>query len=725
MARKCLLLMTSFAFVTLGAGLPEAFFEGSNRFRSDSVQRSRREGDEIPDTQRDCTDLSNPRYPPTTVHTGERLDALRREMASFDALAYIIPPTDSHYGAPCHRRRRWLTGMSGSAGLSIVTTDEAALWTDGRYFLQSEQQLDCNWKLMRQGDADTPSEWDWLIDVLPSGTAENPTRVAFDPTVVSFSMYNSYKDAFEKSSKHIVMYSNETNLVDLVWTDRPECTNEPLMIMDVKWAGQEWWDKIKDVRTEMQKVDADMLVLHALDDTAWLFNLRGADIPNNPVFSAYTIVKMDETILYIKNVDKLVTNVAEIRDHLKRSDQSSVCGNAQQNHQCLHIREYNTFLGDLNDEADTAGIDKVWISHLASYGVYGNVAEAKHYSAAVPIRIMKAVKNDNEIEGMKEGNIQDAIAVNEFLHWIENAMKDGEELTEISAAAKLATFREEQPDYVMPSFESISAFGPNGAVIHYRPSEETNAKITNDNLYLLDSGGQFKCGTTVDTTRTMHFGTPREVHMQAYTRVLMGVIDLAMSIFPEGTYGRDIDAHARQPLWNHGWDYRHGTGHGIGAMLNVHEGPHRIRIGYREGEAPLEYGMFASDEPGYYEDNDFGVRLETVVMVINADTPNNFGDMKYYTFEPVAFVPFEPKLIKYEMMSLDQLNWLNEYHQKIREKIGPRLRQKNQDAYDWMIRQTEAVPVPYDSPTDSAQTIFANVILLMTVTVVSIFNLFN
>ncbi|XP_070568027.1 xaa-Pro aminopeptidase 1-like isoform X2 [Ptychodera flava] len=726
MAGKSVLFMIFLVYVTLCTGYPEVLLEGSNRFRSDSVQRVRREGDEIPDTQRDCTDPDNPKYPPTTVHTGERLEELREEMEKYEALAYIVPSTDSHYGASCHKRRHWITGMSGSDGLAIVTTDEAAMWTDGRYFLQSEQQLDCNWQLMREGEPETPTEWDWLIDVLPSGTAENPTRVAFDPTVMSFTMYNTYKDAFDQSSKHIAMYSIETNLVDEIWTDRPECPNEPLHIMDVKWAGQEWWDKIKDVRDEMQKVDVDMLVLHALDDTAWLLNMRGADIPNSPVFSSYTILTLEETILYIINVDKLVTDVPEIRDHLKRNDQTAVCADPQQNHQCLDIREYDTFLGDLNNEADKEGINKVWISDYdASYGIYGNVDEAKHYSAAVPIRIMKAVKNENEIEGMKEGNLQDAVALIEFLHWIENAMEDGEEITEMSAADKAESFRKDQPDYVMKSFNYISAFGPNAAVIHYTPSEETDSKITKENLYLLDSGGQYKCGTTVDTTRTMHYGSPQEIHKQAYTRVLMGAIDLSLSIFPEGTYGRDIDVHARQPLWDYGWDYRHGTGHGIGAMLNVHEGPNRIYIGCRKGQAPLEYGMFSSDEPGYYEDNEYGVRLETVFMVIDADTPHNFGDLKYFTFEEVAFVPFEPKLIKYEMMSLDQLNWLNDYHQKVREKVGPRLSQKNQDAYDWMIRQTEPVPVPYSPPTDGAQTIFANVILLMTVTVVSIFNNFN
>ncbi|XP_070568030.1 xaa-Pro aminopeptidase 1-like [Ptychodera flava] len=720
MTGESLLFLTFCAFVamvTMCNGLPSELPEGSLQFPSSSTNRVRRAGelDEIPDTQRDCTDPDNPRYPPTTVHTGDRLTALRQEMEDIGALAYIIPSLDSHYGASCHLRRHWITGMSGSAGLAIVTFNDSAMWTDARYFLQSEQQLDCNWKLMRSGDPGTPSQSGWLIDVLPAGTEENPTKVAFDPTLISLSSYNSYQNAFKNSGKYIEMDPHNTNLVDLVWTDRPECTNEPLMIMELRWTGQDWWNKIKDVREEMETANTDMMVLHALDDTAWLFNMRGEDLPYKPMFFSYTIIKKDKTILYINNIAKLVTNVPDVHQHLKQDEQSAVCADEQLNHQCLELREYNGFLNGLQDEADKPGINKVWISSSASYGIYGNVNETKHYSAAIPIQVMKAVKNQNEVDGMKEGNIQDAIALIEFLHWMENAIADGEEITEKSADERLESFRQEQPDFVMPSFESISAFGPHGAIIHYRPSEETNAQITADNMFLLDSGGQYKCGTTIDTTRTMHYGTPKEVHKQAYTRVMMGAIDLSLCTFPEGTTGSTIDIHARQHLWNYGWNYRHGTGHGLGAMLNVHEGPFGIG-----GSRALEPNVFLSDEPGYYEDNDFGVRLETVFMVVEADTPNNFGG-RYFTFDEVALVPFEPKLILYELMSKEQLDWLNEYHQKIRERVGPRLRQKNQDAYDWMIRQTESVPVPYTSPVGGADTVFVHFVLLVASTVLSAF----
>ncbi|XP_078001420.1 xaa-Pro aminopeptidase 1-like isoform X2 [Glandiceps talaboti] len=724
MAKKFVQLMAIFASVLyLCDALPSAVPEGYIFPERSSLKRAKREDPTAPpDTQRNCA-VSPPYYPPTTTETGDRLADLRVEMANIDAAAYIIPsedPHDSEYIAKCHERRSWICGMTGSAGLAIVTTGEAAIWTDGRYFLQAEQQLDCNWELMKSGQSGTPSQSEWLIDVLPAGTAGDPTKVAFDPTLLSLSSHDSYADAFkaaEADGKYIVMYPYEdNNLVDVVWDDQPECTNEPLMVLEKKWTGQDWWDKITEVRTEMESASTQMMVLHALDDTAWLFNMRGADIPYNPVFFAYTIIKKDTTILYVKNQKELVEDEDEINTHLLQNSQDTDCTGSSTN-KCLEIRDYNNFLVDLNMEAADEAVTKVWVSNSASYGIYDNVNTTKQYSAAVPIRVMKAVKNENEINGMKEGNIQDAIAKIEFLHWIEDAVKSGMEVTELSADAKLVSFRQQQPDFVMPSFGSISAFGANGAIIHYTSTNETNTRITDDSMYLLDSGGQYKCGTTTDTTRTMHFGTPEEKHMQAYTRVLLGAIDLSLCTFPEGTYGRDIDVHARQHLWNHGWNYRHGTGHGLGAMLNVHEGPHRISIGYREGQAPLEYGMFSSDEPGYYEDNDFGVRLETVFMVVEADTPNNFGGDTYFTFDEVAFVPFDPKLIKYELFEAPQLKWLNEYHQKVRDIVGPRLQEKNKDAYDWMIRQTEPVEDPL---TTGAASLMMNVAFLSVVTFFSL-----
>uniref|UniRef100_A0ABM0MQN4 Xaa-Pro aminopeptidase 1-like n=1 Tax=Saccoglossus kowalevskii TaxID=10224 RepID=A0ABM0MQN4_SACKO len=304
----------------------------------------------------------------------------------------------------------------------------------------------------------------------------------------------------------------------------------------------------------------------------------------------------------------------------------------------------------------------------------------KQYSEDIPIQRIKAIKNEHEVNGMKEGYLQDAAAKIQFLHWIQNEVKSGRTVTELSGDIKLREFREKQPDFVMPSFGSISAFGPNGAVIHYKSTEETDVAITDKDLYLLDSGGQYKCGATTDTTRTMHFGTPADRHK----------------------VGKHIDALPRQHLWNNGWNYNHGTGHGIGAMLNVHEGSFNTRT-----TVPLVANVFMSDEPGYYEDNDYGVRLETVVMVVEAETKYNFGDATFFTFEEVSFVPFDPKLIKYELMSERQIEWLNDYNIKIREKVGPRIKDVNPEAYEWMLGQTEQVV----SDSDSQRVVYSGVIL--------------
>uniref|UniRef100_A0ABM0MBB0 Xaa-Pro aminopeptidase 1-like n=1 Tax=Saccoglossus kowalevskii TaxID=10224 RepID=A0ABM0MBB0_SACKO len=632
-------------------------FHSKGKIFKRSVQETRVQ-DDIPDTQRDCTDKDNPKYPPTVTETTERLSDLRDVMAEYNVSAYIIPTEDWHN--ECYRRRQWITGFSGSSGLAIVTHNQSALWTDGRYYLQAEQQLDCNWILMRSSDDGTPSAWDWLEDVLPYGTSNEPIIVAFDPTLLSI---NAFKESKDKS---IIMQSIQNNLIDEVW-EEPECSNNPLLIMEKKWAGVDWWDKVEDIQGLMKAADVEMMVLHALDDTAWLFNLRGSDVHNTAVFFSYTIIELDKTTLYIKNTTELVTD--EIGKHLLTD--MKFCQNTPQIHKCLHINEYDDFQNELRDATKSDIINKVWISTSASYAVYGNVPENKQYSAAIPIQEMKAVKNDKEVDGMINGYNQDSVAVIEFLHWIEGAVTNEEiEVTEISAGNKVEEFRRKQEDFVSPSFDPISGFGPNGAVIHYSSTDETNVKITTDDMYLLDSGGQYKCGATTDITRTMHFGVPKDSHKEAYTRVLMGAIDLALAIFPEGTSGSRLDVHARQHLWDNGWTYLHGTGHGIGAMLNVHE------------------------EPGYYEDNDYGVRLETIIRVVKADTPNNFGGQDYYTFRAVTLVPFDPKLIKYSLMSPRQIDWLNRYNARIRTEIGPLVQAENVEAYDWLIKMTVHVTHP-------------------------------
>jgi Xaa-Pro aminopeptidase len=301
---------------------------------------------------------------------------------------------------------------------------------------------------------------------------------------------------------------------------------------------------------------------------------------------------------------------------------------------------------------------------------------------------MKAIKNEKERQHFAECIKRDSAAVVEFAAFLENEIKENRHWDEISAAEKLETYRKADPLYRGPSFETISGYGPNSAVIHYRASSETNRTVSTDNVYLLDSGGQYPDGTT-DITRTFHYGEPSDVVKEAYTRVLMGHIDLAKAVWTEGLYGRELDVLARLPLYRNGWDYNHGTGHGIGYYLGVHEGPGRINKGYNSLHEPLYVGMFFSDEPGYYEDNNFGIRIENLVTVVEADTPNKFGTLKYLTFQTLTLVPYEPAMIKYDLLTESQLQWLKEYNDRCVSEIGRiLLERQNQGAYDWLLAKT-------------------------------------
>ncbi|XP_077977118.1 xaa-Pro aminopeptidase 1-like [Glandiceps talaboti] len=666
---------------------------------------------------RDCSDPANPYYPPTTTITTERIEALRDEMVRISdnthkVKAYIIPAVDAHqsgYIAECDKRRDWITGFDGSAGMAIVTDEYTALWTDSRYYLQAERQLDCNWILMKSSDHGTPDPWEWLEYVL-----HTDSDVAFDPTLMSMTYYDYYEKTFYHSVKDIRMYAYDDNLIDNIWTERPNCPDaEPLFILDPVWTGITWGSKILEIRDEMRRENVDMLVVHALDESAWMYNMRGVDIPYNPVYFSYTIVTFVESIVFIQS-EKVQPK--EIRDHLKLDEQEEYCntlGKLQTEH-CVRHYDYELFTDELSRYSNHPDIRRVWISDAASYAIHKSIQEDKIMMKQSPVMLIKSIKNAAEIAGMKEGNIQDAIAVIEFYHWLEGqvplANGDINLLSELICEEKVLEFRMQQPDFVMESFGPISAFGPNGAVIHYKATPETNLAITDKDMYLIDSGGQYKCGTTTDTTRTFHFGTPREEHKQAYTRVLMGAIDLSLAIYPERTMGSSLDSFSRRHLWNIGWDFGHSPGHGIGACLNVHEGPSRIGKGGSKNEEPLFPGMFLSDEPGYYEDHNFGVRLETVFMVVETQTQENFGNQTWTTFDEVAFVPFQYKLIKFEMMTPPQIDWMNRYNQEIRFHIGDRLYTKNRQAYDWMIENTKPV---YGRGVCGANGIIANTVLVV------------
>ncbi|XP_071819759.1 xaa-Pro aminopeptidase 1-like isoform X3 [Apostichopus japonicus] len=692
-------------------------------------QRVRRQDESV----RDCTAVP-PTYPETTVMTDQQLLNLRVYMDQNDIEAYIIPSEDAHqseYIAEADERRRFVSGFDGSAGLAIVTTNRAAVWVDGRYFLQAKMQLDCNWVSQEIGEPNVPSPADWLLaestDEGLGASLSNGAKVGFDPTLLSISTYFSYNETFEASDRGIMLQSIEENLVDSVWVDmegeKPAYPGDELLILEHEYTGRTWEEKIFDtsagydtIRELMAEKDADALIVTKLDEIAWIFNLRGADIPYNPMFISYAIIETDAIKLYL--YDMTTRAVQEIEDHLKQ-------GSCTPTANCITINDYSAFLADLEDIGSTK---KVWHSDTGSYAIYERVAEDNRIMEASPILLMKARKNPTEMEGLRQACKKDSISLCELFGWIQekvDAMTDEQAttgdltyLSELIIEDEAYKVRERWGhEFTGHSFKSISAFAEHGAIIHYSSSETTDVPVTKQGTYMLDSGSQFKDGTT-DITRTLHYGTPTAFEKEAYTRVLMGHIDLVNTNFRSGVYGRDIDAIAREPLWSNGLDYRHGTGHGIGHFLNVHEGP--INIGNYPGEQPMQTGVFLSDEPGYYEDGSFGIRLENDMIVVDAVTDHSFSTYEYMTFEMLSLVPFDPNLIDFTMLSPAQIDWYNAYNKQIRAEVGPELTDRGRE---WMEANTEPIEYTFSLNPSSGNAVSISVLLASTCLIIA--NLFN
>ncbi|CAN7990211.1 unnamed protein product [Ixodes hexagonus] len=609
-------------------------------------------------------------------NTGTLLKRLRALMkntthVSETIQAYIVPSGDAHqseYIAPCDKRRAFLTGFTGSAGTAIVTEDQAALWTDGRYFLQAEQQLDSNWILMKDGIPGTPSQGDWLCKVLSSGS-----RVGVDPFLMPYDAWKQLCNQLDASGHTLVPVSQ--NLVDLIWEERPSPPSRPLDSLSIIYTGKFWQDKIADIRQDMTQKSASVLVITALDEIAWLFNLRGSDIDYNPVFFAYAVITMDSAHLFIDE-NKLS---ATLQRHLSTDrNEKSVT---------VDIRPYRVFKDFLSLLINQQS-GKIWVSSCSSYAVVSQVPKERRIESTNPVMLRKAIKNETEIECMRRAHIKDAVALCEFFVWMESQVPKGE-VTEITAAAKLEHFRRCQEDYVGPSFETISASGPNAAIIHYRPEEDSDRRVTTEEVYLCDSGGQYRDGTT-DVTRTWHFGMPSQYEKECFTRVVKGNIALSSAIFPRLVKGQMLDTLARRALWEVGLDYLHGTGHGVGAYLNVHEGPMGISWMPHPNDPGLQEGMILSIEPGYYEDNQFGIRIENLVLVRKAATKYNFKDRGFLAFDSLTLVPIQTKMLNPMMLTAEEVEWLDTYHQACRDVIGRALEEQGRDlALQWLLRETQ------------------------------------
>ncbi|XP_052100615.1 xaa-Pro aminopeptidase 1-like [Mytilus californianus] len=588
--------------------------------------------------------------------------------------AYIVPSGDAHqseYIAPCDCRREFVSGFSGSAGTAVITSDKAALWTDGRYYLQAEKQIDANWILMKDGLPDTLSQAEWLSKELPVGG-----RVGVDPYLMSSETWKPMDKVLKEAGHMLVPVSQ--NLVDLAWEDRPSPPQNPLMVLPDSYTGQKWEDKVLKVREKMKSKNCGAFVVTPLDELAWLFNLRGSDIQYNPVFFGYVVVTKETVDLFIDE-ERLVSSV---KDHLRLNGSSG--GKV-----AVTIHPYGDvgkFVAELVDKVE----GKIWINPKSSFAVFNAVPKNRRYVQPSPVTAMKAVKNATEIAGMRRAHLKDAVTLCEYFCWLETEVPKGT-VTEVSAAEKLENIKRGQEDYISLSFDTISSTGAHGAVIHYKPSEETDLPLSTSEIYLCDSGAQYKDGTT-DVTRTMHFGTPTDFEKECFTRVLKGNINLCTAVFPQGVKGHMLDTLARTSLWNVGLDYLHGTGHGVGAFLNVHEGPCGISPRVSLTDVPLEEGMILSDEPGYYDDGKFGVRIENLALVKKADTQHNFKNKGFLTFETITLVPIQNKMIVPSLLTEKEINWINDYHTQCRDEVGAELkRQGKQEALKWMMKETQPI----------------------------------
>ncbi|KZT61641.1 Creatinase/aminopeptidase [Calocera cornea HHB12733] len=621
-----------------------------------------------------------------TVETYGRLRVLREFMKrpENNVQAYVVPSQDQHaseYLADCDARRAFISGFTGSAGCAVITLDSAHLFTDGRYFLQAEQQLDSNWQLMKQGLKGVPTWQKFLSEDLPKGT-----KIGIDPTLISAEDARVLREDLGKKDSSLVPLT--WNIVDRVWAEsRPERPKNPVIVHEVQYAGKSSSEKIKEVREYLTKNNFSAMVVSMLDEVAWLFNLRGSDIAFNPVFFAYAFITDNKAVLFVEPAQ--LTD--EVRAHLGPEVEIQPYSDFW-----YYLDEYKNALPEKLEKAMNLIYDQnlfdVLIGGMASWAISKELEEHNVAVGRSPVADLKAVKNEAEIEGFRQSHIRDGAALVRYFAWLEEQLQQHKTLSETDAADQLEKYRSEMDLFMGLSFPTISATGSNGAIIHYQPDPKDCAIVELDSLYLCDSGAQYKDGTT-DTTRTWAFGTPKPEEIRAFTRVLQGHMAIDMAVFPEETSGYILDAFARRPLWADGLDYRHGTGHGVGSFLNVHEGPHGIGQRIVFNDTALKPGMVVSDaEPGYYADGRFGIRIENVVIVKKAETPNRYGDRDYYTFEHVTMCPIQTSLVDASLLTKAETSWLNDYNAEVEQKVLPLLEAKRDErAIAWLKKQCTAI----------------------------------
>lgn len=581
-----------------------------------------------------------------------RLNALRNFMRQHNLSAFIVPSTDPHSGEyiPEHwEARKWISGFTGSAGTAVITTEQAGLWTDSRYFLQATEQLaDTGITLFKDKLPETPSVTEWLGSVLAAGD-----RVGVDGRVTGYAETCELKEDLSRYGLHLVLAPDP---FEELWTDRPALPRDKVFIHDICYAGLSCRDKIAQIREAARKSGCTGILISALDEVAWTLNLRGSDVHCNPVFVSYLLITDQSSTLYIIE-DKLTESV---KKHLEENG--------------VGVKPYRQIEEDL--EAATATIRLSTGINAAVRDAAGKNAEVKLLPS--PVLFLKAVKNPVETEGFRRAMERDGVAMVKFLRWLKAAVPAGNE-TEISIDRKLYEFRAAQEYFRGISFDTIAGYKAHGAIVHYEATPETDIPVKAEGMLLLDSGAQYLDGTT-DITRTIVLGALTEEEKTDYTLVLKGFIQLSMAQFPHGTCGTQLDVLARLPMWKAGINYLHGTGHGVGCFLNVHEGPHQFRMNHMP--ALLLPGMTVTNEPGIYKPGRHGVRTENTMLIVPAQE-TEFG--AYYKFEPLTLCPIDKEAILTDMLSDEEIAWFNQYHETVYRRLSPRL---DKEECEWLRKAT-------------------------------------
>lgn len=588
-----------------------------------------------------------------------RLAALREEMRREHLSAFIFPSSDPHNSEYVPSRwegRKWISGFDGSAGTAVVTLHSAALWTDSRYFLAAEEQLaGTEFQLMRERVEGTPSIADWIAAQIEGAES---TEIGVDGMCMTYAECSDLKTDLNHNGG--ITVRTNLDILDRIWTDRPSVPLNPVSIHPIEYAGESCHDKLGRIRSSLLRRGAGGMLMTQLDDIAWTLNLRGTDVHCTPVFVAWLIVAEEVAVLYIKD-EKLSPEVIEYL-----------------NAEGVAIDDYDNIIDALNSyDGYTLLIDPATTNYTLSQ-LRGNF---NLVSAPSPVPEMKAIKNEVECNGFRNAMQRDGVAMVKFLKWLEEAVPKGCE-TELSVSVKLRQLRAEQPLFKDESFDTIAGYEEHGAIVHYEPTPDTDVPLRPEGFLLLDSGAQYLDGTT-DITRTIQLGKVTDLHRRVYTLVLKGHLSLQNLCFPRGAAGTQLDAVARVAMWREGMNFMHGTGHGVGSYLSVHEGPHQIRQEYRP--APMLEGMTVTDEPGLYLAGKFGVRIENTLLTVPYMT-TEFG--KFLRFEPLTLCPIDTRPIIVDMLSTEELGVLNAYHKMVYERLSPMLDEEHKA---WLADKTRSL----------------------------------